>query len=32
VEAGVSAGRVTADEVYGGDARLRAWLEAHQLA
>jgi len=23
---------VTADEVYGGDARLRAWLEGHDLA
>ena len=23
---------VTADEVYGGDARLRAWLEEHDLA
>jgi SRSO17 transposase len=32
VEAGVSAGWVTADEVYGGDARLRAWLEDHDLA
>ena len=27
VEAGVPAGWVTADEVYGGDARLRAFLE-----
>jgi SRSO17 transposase len=32
VEAGVPAGWVTADEVYGGDARLRAWLEEHDLA
>jgi hypothetical protein len=23
---------MTADEVYGGDARLRAWLEEHDLA
>jgi SRSO17 transposase len=27
VDAGVPAGWVSADEVYGGDARLRAWLE-----
>ena len=27
LDAGVPAGWVTADEVYGGDARLRAWLE-----
>jgi SRSO17 transposase len=27
----VPAGWVAADEVYGGDARLRAWLEAHGL-
>jgi SRSO17 transposase len=32
VDAGVPAGWVTADEVYGGDARLRAWLEDHDLA
>jgi SRSO17 transposase len=32
VEAGVPAGWVTADEVYGGDARLRAWLEEQDLA
>jgi SRSO17 transposase len=32
VEAGVPAGWVTADEVYGGDARLRAWLEQRDLA
>jgi SRSO17 transposase len=30
--AGVPAGWVTADEVYGGDARLRAWLEDQDLA
>ena len=32
VDAHVPAGWVTADEVYGGDARLRAWLEEHDLA
>jgi SRSO17 transposase len=32
LDAGVPAGWVTADEVYGGDARLRAWLEEHDLA
>jgi SRSO17 transposase len=32
VEAGVPAGWVTADEVYGGDARLRSFLEEHDLA
>jgi SRSO17 transposase len=32
VAAQVPAGWVTADEVYGGDARLRAWLEDHDLA
>ena len=32
VEAGVPVGWVTADEVYGGDARLRGWLEEHDLA
>jgi SRSO17 transposase len=32
VDAQVPAGWVTADEVYGGDARLRAWLEDHDLA
>jgi SRSO17 transposase len=32
VEVGVPAGWVTADEVYGGDARLRAFLEDHDLA
>jgi SRSO17 transposase len=32
LEAGVPAGWVTADEVYGGDARLRAWLEQRDLA
>jgi SRSO17 transposase len=32
VDAGVPAGWVTADEVYGGDARLRAFLEDHDLA
>jgi SRSO17 transposase len=31
VEAGVPAGWVTADEVYGGDARLRAFMEEHDL-
>jgi SRSO17 transposase len=32
VAAQVPAGWVTADEVYGGDARLRAWLEEQDLA
>jgi len=32
MDAGVPAGWVTADEVYGGDARLRAFLEEHDLA
>ena len=32
VEVGVPAGWVTADEVYGGDGRLRAWLEEQDLA
>jgi SRSO17 transposase len=32
IDAGVPAGWVTADEVYGGDARLRAWLESQDLA
>jgi SRSO17 transposase len=32
VEAGVPAGWVTADEVDGGDARLRAFMEDHDLA
>jgi SRSO17 transposase len=32
VEVGVPAGWVTADEVYGGDARLRAFLEDRDLA
>ena len=32
LEVGVPAGWVTADEVYGGDARLRAFLEEHDLA
>jgi SRSO17 transposase len=32
VDAGVPAGWVSADEVYGGDARLRAWLEQQGLA
>jgi SRSO17 transposase len=32
VDARVPAGWVTADEVYGGDARLRAWLEQQDLA
>ena len=32
VDAAVPVGWVTADEVYGGDARLRAWLEEHDLA
>jgi SRSO17 transposase len=32
LDAQVPAGWVTADEVYGGDARLRAFLEEHDLA
>jgi SRSO17 transposase len=32
VDGHVPAGWVTADEVYGGDARLRAWLEQQDLA
>jgi SRSO17 transposase len=32
VAAGVPARWVTGDEVYGGDARLRAWLEERDLA
>ena len=32
VDGQVPAGWVTADEVYGGDARLRAWLEQQDLA
>jgi SRSO17 transposase len=32
LEAQMPAGWVTADEVYGGDARLRAFLEQHDLA
>jgi SRSO17 transposase len=32
VETGVPAGWVTADEVYGGDARLRSFLEEQDLA
>jgi SRSO17 transposase len=32
VAAGVPAGWVTADEVYGGDGRLRAWLEERGLS
>jgi SRSO17 transposase len=32
LDARVPAGWVTADEVYGGDARLRAWLEQQDLA
>jgi SRSO17 transposase len=32
LDAQVPAGWVTADEVYGGDARLRAFLEDHNLA
>jgi SRSO17 transposase len=32
LDAQVPARWVTADEVYGGDARLRAWLEDHDLA
>jgi SRSO17 transposase len=31
LEAGVPAGWVTADEVYGGDPALRGWLEAQEL-
>jgi SRSO17 transposase len=31
LEAGVPAGWVTADEVYGGDPALRGWLEGRQL-
>jgi SRSO17 transposase len=32
VAAGVPARWVSGDEVYGGDARLRAWLEERDLA
>jgi SRSO17 transposase len=32
LDAGVPAGWVCADEVYGQDKRLRVWCEAHQLA
>ena len=32
LDAQMPAGWVTADEVYGGDARLRAWLEQQDLA
>jgi SRSO17 transposase len=32
MDAQVPAGWVTADEVYGGDARLRAWPEDRDLA
>jgi SRSO17 transposase len=32
VDARVPAGWVSADEVYGGDARLRAWLEQRDLS
>ena len=32
LDAGMPAGWVTADEVYGGDARLRAFMEDHDLA
>jgi SRSO17 transposase len=32
LDAGVPAAWVTADEVYGGDARLRAFMEEHDLA
>ena len=32
LEGGVPAGWVTGDEVYGGDGRLRAWLEGRGLA
>ena len=31
LEAGVPAGWVTADEVYGNSPALRGWLEARQL-
>jgi SRSO17 transposase len=31
LEAGVAAGWVTADEVYGNSPALRGWLEARQL-
>jgi len=31
LDAGVPAGWVTADEVYGGDRRLRVWLEEHDV-
>jgi SRSO17 transposase len=31
LDAGVPAGWLTADEVYGQDKRLRVWCEAHQL-
>jgi SRSO17 transposase len=31
LEAGVPAGWVTADEVYGNSPALRGWLETHQL-
>ena len=31
LEAGVPAGWVTADEVYGGDPALRGWLEGRRL-
>jgi SRSO17 transposase len=31
LEAGVPAGWVTADEVYGGSPALRGWLETHRL-
>src|SRR4029434_5012666 len=31
LDASVTAGWVTADEVYGGDPALRGWLEAQQL-
>jgi SRSO17 transposase len=31
LEAGVPAGRVTADEVYGNSPALRGWLETRQL-
>ena len=30
--AGVPAAWVTGDEVYGGDVRLRVWLEEQQVA
>jgi SRSO17 transposase len=32
LDAGVPAAWVTGDEVYGGDRRLRVWLEARQVA